>query len=485
MKESYSEKAYSLEPKLYKTKITPSQPLTVMKRGDSLTLDLGSHYVGYLTFTLWYVDHFIDAPVTLRFRFAEVYDELENDSPYHGTLSASWLQDETITLDEIGIHTLPRRYAARYVRITVLHSPKTLSLSDFSFTALTSADEGCLIHARIDDPVLKALDTVSLRTLKNCMQRVFEDGPKRDRRLWLGDLRLQALTSYETYPSPALVRRCLYLFAAADKNEYGLMQSFVFDSPIFASGNWVITDYALMFAVTLSDYVKATGDTETFFELLPIAETVLESLHKTRDENGIVTTRCGDVFIDWNRTMSKRTALHGVYLYTLRKLIAALKTLHRSTSRYEARLREGIRDAITHLYNGKAFINPYDRYEYSVHAAVWMVLGGVITGADAQLCLTDALTSPESIKPFTPYMHHYTVEALIEAGLLDNARKYLEEIWGGMHARGGDTFFEVYVKDDPDFSPYGDKKINSMCHAWSCTPAYFIRRYFASEGETP
>jgi len=31
---------------------------------------------------------------------------------------------------------------------------------------------------------------------------------------------------------------------------------------------------------TQSDYVKATGDTETFFELLPIAETVLESLHQ-------------------------------------------------------------------------------------------------------------------------------------------------------------------------------------------------------------
>lgn len=29
----------------------------------------------------------------------------------------------------------------------------------------------------------------------DCMQSVFEDGPKRDRRLWLGDLRLQALAS--------------------------------------------------------------------------------------------------------------------------------------------------------------------------------------------------------------------------------------------------------------------------------------------------
>jgi hypothetical protein len=24
-------------------------------------------------------------------------------------------------------------------------------------------------------------------------------------------------------------------------------------------------------------------------------------------------------------------------------------------------------------------------------------------------------------------------------------------------------------------SPYGDHHINSYCHAWSCTPSYFIR----------
>ena len=43
-----------------------------------------------------------------------------------------------------------------------------------------------------------ALDRVSQRTLRDCMQTVFEDGPKRDRRLWLGDLRLQALANYAT-----------------------------------------------------------------------------------------------------------------------------------------------------------------------------------------------------------------------------------------------------------------------------------------------
>jgi hypothetical protein len=53
--------------------------------------------------------------------------------------------------------------------------------------------------ATTSDPQLKAIDNVAVLTLQNCMQEVFEDGPKRDRRLWLGDLRLQALVNDVTF----------------------------------------------------------------------------------------------------------------------------------------------------------------------------------------------------------------------------------------------------------------------------------------------
>ena len=53
---------------------------------------------------------------------------------------------------------------------------------------------------------LKKIDLIAVNTLKNCMQRVFEDGPKRDRRLWIGDLRLLALTDYATFNNTALIK---------------------------------------------------------------------------------------------------------------------------------------------------------------------------------------------------------------------------------------------------------------------------------------
>ena len=108
-----------------------------------------------------------------------------------------------------------------------------------------------------------------------------------------------------------------------------------------------------------------------------------------------------------------------------------------------------------------------------------MILGGVVTGKEAEEVLHNTLKDTEGLKPFTPYMHHYVVEAMMKTGLAEEAKTYIKNYWGGMVKAGADTFYEVYVPDDADFSPYGDRKINSMCHAWSCTPAYFVRKYFS------
>lgn len=106
-----------------------------------------------------------------------------------------------------------------------------------------------------------------------------------------------------------------------------------------------------------------------------------------------------------------------------------------------------------------------------------MILGGVVTGEEARRILVGALQDKECIKAFTPYMHHYVLEAMMMVGMDTEAFDYVKAIWGGMLDLGADTFFEVYVPSDTEFSPYGNRTINSNCHAWSCTLAYFIRKY--------
>ena len=46
-----------------------------------------------------------------------------------------------------------------------------------------------------------------------------------------------------------------------------------------------------------------------------------------------------------------------------------------------------------------------------------------------------------------------------------------------MVKKGADTFWEAYDPEDDMYSPYGFTPLNSACHAWSCTPVWFIHEY--------
>lgn len=77
----------------------------------------------------------------------------------------------------------------------------------------------------------------------------------------------------------------------------------------------------------------------------------------------------------------------------------------------------------------------------------------------------------------TPYLYHHYVQALLDLGEREKALSVLRRYWGGMVEAGADTFWELYNPDNPAESPYGGTIVNSDCHAWSCGPAWFLRKY--------
>ena len=105
-----------------------------------------------------------------------------------------------------------------------------------------------------------------------------------------------------------------------------------------------------------------------------------------------------------------------------------------------------------------------------------MILGGAVEGEEASLLLSRLEHAP-LLKPVTPYMMHHYVEAAILCGRKDLALDMLKRYWGKMAEEGADTFWELYDPEDPSASPYGGTIVNSFCHAWSCAPAYFLRKY--------
>ncbi len=454
----------------------------VLKKGDSFILDFGGHRTGNLSFSLQTEGREPDAPARLRFIFGEVpTDVAEPLYPYKGALSSSWLPDEIINIDYLPQNVrLPRRYAFRYVKVEVIDTSPDFGVrfEDIKAHALTSA---VTLPAPLPVGVpedLRRIDEVAMATLRDCMQTCFEDGPRRDQRLWVGDLRLQAATNYVTFNQVQLVKRCLYLFAAFPRND-GLVAACVYEKPQARYGGTHIVDYSALFNVALLDYVVATGDQETGRDLFPVAKRQLEILSTHVNSDGLYVDP-GNVwiFVDWAPTLHKAAAIQGILLYAYKqtlKLAERLGTVHEVTG-YSALIKKMTIAARNNFFDGRRGIcTSGPDVQVSWASQAWMTIAGVLTPREASAALLHAMETPDAVKPLTPYLYHYVAEALIDCGLKAKAIELVSRYWGGMVRAGADTFWEVYDPENPLVSPFGDRHINSYCHAWSCGPSYLLR----------
>ena len=483
MNKRFLQIAESLTPKLIKTDIKPieanyGRPLSA---GDSVTFDFGNHYVGYVKFKFEYVGSIPDAPAFIKLKFCETAHEInENTTDYNGWISKGWIQEEYVHLDVLPASLeLKRRYAFRYVKIEVLAVSQKyrLCVVNASAQAVTSADKAVEIRGKNHKE--KAIDKVSVRTLSECMQLEFEDGPKRDRRLWLGDLRLQALANYATFRQNDLVKRCLYLFAGT-ANEFGQVSACVFTKPSVAPDDTYMFDYSLLFIPTLLDYYRNSGDMETLEELFQTAWNQIEVSLSKFDENGLIVDSdvMGWCFLDWVLELNKQAGAQAVYIYCAKAMREICEILGKDTAFIEKEIEQKEVAAKNHLFDEelRLFVSGTEK-QISYASNIWFVLAGVFDRKQ-NAAILNSLSSADAVKPVTPYMYHHYIQAQIDAGMRDEAYAVMMNYWGGMIEDGADTFYELFNPDNPNESPYGSRVVNSYCHAWSCTPSYFLRSYF-------
>lgn len=479
---AFLKKAEELKPDLHIREVAVSGDGKLLRKGESLRLDFGEHLVGTVRLSLSSRGSHPDAPVWLRLKFAERISELEeNVETYHGWISASWVQQEQIHIDEMPCEIrLPRRYAFRYVQLEVLDiSAKYDLVAERAVCeAVSSADEAALSPFATADTLLREIDRVACRTLHDCMQEVFEDGPKRDRRLWIGDLRLQALANYQTYRQNDLVKRCLYLFAGSTLPG-GRVSAGMFIRPEIEADDTAMFDYSLFFVPTLLDYYEATGDLESLRELWPTAWRQIELAKTCFDDTGLIrdSDELGWCFLDWNLELNKQAGAQGVYLYCLNAAgkIASILNDGEKIAWIGEEYAKKKQAACERLFDKKLglFISGESR-QLSWASQIWMVLGGAAGGE----VLERIAQQPGAVCMVTPYLYHHYVQALVDVGQKAKALEVLRSYWGGMVLLGADTFWELYNPSNPDESPYGGTIVNSYCHAWSCAPAYFLRKYF-------
>ncbi|MCB0269042.1 MAG: sugar hydrolase [Calditrichaeota bacterium] len=453
--------------------------------GDHFVLDFGEHIVGYLQSSLSLDGAAMGGPLRLKLTFCEVPSEIaEPFDPYSGSLSRAWLQDEIITVDELPQTVrLSRRFAFRFLKIEVLACSfdYRFRFGDFRCETVTSAppDIETYCDERIPES-LREIDRVALRTLRNCFQTVPEDGPKRDRRLWLADSPLMAQVMYQTFQNYDIYKRVLHLFAGLAHDD-GRIPACVYEQPQPHISTEFISDFAIMYGAYLLDYAENSNDWETAERLWPVAKKQLDVALAYLDENGLFHDHGKYwVFIDWQPELDKQAAMQGLFIHAFKQIMALATVISRENE--VAKLPEIIEKMTAAAMQLRSEDAPYfflsgDSRQLSWASQIWMILAEVVDAPTGAKLLRETIKSPDAVKPATPFIYHYTAEAMFKCGLQTEAISLIQSYWGKMVELGASTFWEIFDPEDHWKSPYGSHHVNSYCHSWSCTPAYLIRKY--------
>lgn len=464
------------------------------KEKKEVVVDFGEHLVGNASFKIKDIGPMQDAVLRFKVTFGEVPSDLGLPvEPYTGSLSRGWMQDFQCDVSYDGCYTFNRRITARYMKIEAVG---TSIYSDFcfdniTFEATTSAGKSKAQLASTTPQIFKDIARVSENTLKDCMQGVFEDGPKRDQRLWMGDLYLEALANTASFKEYNVTKRCLYLLAGLANPDNGLLYSNMVEYPKPHAQQTFFVDYALSYILTLNDYLKATGDTETARDLWPVVKNQINTiLANAIDKNHLYSNTgyqfkgmmVSIVFFDWAPvTLDNHAAIQGLLAHSIDCAYNIAKVIGKTddVKAYPATAKQLRKAGYKTYWDAKKqiVVSGKERQE-SYTATSWAVLGNLIKGNEAQKAIRNVMQSTTAIKPGTPYANHFLVAAMLHCGMNSEAKKYVEDYWGGMVRLGADTFWEYYVPDNHLFSSYnGYTLLNSYCHAWSCTPIYFIVNY--------
>ena len=424
-----SEQAFFKYKFVRETKIGSSEKFN-FENYKELFLDFGEHLVGDFQFDVELVGENVGGPLRLKIIFGEIPDELIEDiEAYSASLSRAWFQDEIVTLEYLPqTIKFSRRFAFQYVKI-ILEAKSfdyDIEIKNIKCNCTTSASADVDQYVlKILDNELRDIDEVSLRTLRNTMQSTFIDGPKRDKRLWLGDFPLLAKTNYLTFNSMDLVKRCFYLFASQLKND-GRMSACIFTNPKINPGKEYIVDFAVMFGSSLLEYGGATDDWEMVEELWPVAFLQAQIIIEKIDESGLFNNSDDWwVFIDWNPQLQKDASINAIIIYSLKKLsiMAGRFKYSKEKKILDHTVKMMQKAALDNFYDSKneIFLSGSEK-QISWVSQVWMILAEVVDSTTAQKILLKMLKRKDTVKPVTPYIYHYTLEALFNHGLNTEAK---------------------------------------------------------------
>ena len=371
------------------------------------------------------------------------------------------------------------RRGGRYLMLTFSDCPGPVLLRRVvcyrqSYPVKYSGDFHC------SDELLNRIWEVGQYTVQMCMQDHYEDCPWREQTLYSGDLAVGALLSYYAFGTQDLARKAFRQFARL-QDENGLIPAL---GPTPSTALPYLAEYPAFWVIALWDYYMYWGDEDLLQEVFTTLKACMRWYESHTDEDGLfirLPDEPRQPFIDnlSNIPARDKLAAEHIIICEAHRLAAKIGEVLGDTEWFAEMRRKADRmpPVINRLFwsdQSQSFIDSLE----GGRPTVTQITNGLallydITDSSKKWALFQVLLDPAKAPPIRAgYMNYYMIEALIHAGLFQEALDRIREYWGGMIARGATTFWEVFDPESPDGTM--PERLWSLCHEFCAGPVYSL-----------
>ena len=322
-----------------------------------------------------------------------------------------------------------------------------------------------------DDERLANILPLMVRALQMCSHETYMDCPYYEQMMYIGDTRLEALTTYVITPDDRLPRKALRMFGKS-RVDTGMLQA-----RYPGRDTQIIAPFCLWWIGMVHDYAHWRDDRAYVLQLLPAMRGILDGFLEQLGDDGLVYAVDGWNFVDWIEAWPAGVPADGhrgangvinwQIVYAL-GLAAALESWAGNSAlaeRYET-LRQQIAARLVEVFWDEergVFANDRAHTEYSEHAQCLAVLSGCLPDAQRDRIAHTLVDDPALIRT-TIYFTHYLFETYRVLGRADAFFERMN-LWFVLPEQGFRT------------TPEMPEPTRSDCHAWGAHPLF---HYFAT-----
>jgi hypothetical protein len=433
-------------------------------RSVSVLVDLGDYYCGYSRATvsggvgadvsLIWAEGLFERPASRRSKHKGHREEVV--SKYYRGLRDTFILDGSTD----------RSYEAcwwrsgRYVLITIRGGKSPVAVRDISFRETRYPFER---EARFecDDPTIAAMIPLAERSLLMNAHETFMDCPHYEQACYVGDGRLEMLTTYALYADDRLCRRGLRLIDWS-RHQEGFLNSSYPATP------QIISSFPMYWPLLVHDYLYWRGDKEIVRELIPGMRANQGWLETLKGKDGLLHPLPGWPFVDtapeWAAFIYGIDPAKGASsILNLLHVTATIKLAEIEEVFGEQELAARNRRLARELFDGvmerfwdpkrALFADDAGKTGYSEHAQCMALLSGLMPKALEKACFQALIDAPDLVRTQPCFGMFYLFETYRRFNRGDLLLSKMD-FWKRIPESGLKTAPEMYEPSRSD------------CHGW-------------------